>query len=48
MSLVSVFIDVESGTPITIFFLIYAVLPGARPTNGISIDFEIRPHFAVL
>ena len=22
--------------------------PGARPTNGISIEFEIRPKFAVL
>ena len=23
-------------------------LPGARPTNDISIEFEIRPKFAVL
>ena len=24
------------------------VMPGARPTNGISIEFEIRPKFAVI
>ena len=23
-------------------------IPGARPTNGISIEFEIRPKYAVL
>ena len=25
-----------------------ALAPGARPTNDISIEFEIRPKFAVL
>ena len=27
---------------------VYKLWPGARPTNDISIEFEIRPKYAVL
>ena len=29
-------------------FGLWMTIPGARPTNDISIEFEIRPKFAVL
>ena len=50
ISLTSYFADAFIvGRPSTVSrFVAKSRLPGARPTNDISIEFEIRPKFGVL